>query len=775
MARGGMAIVYVARDIRHDRRVAIKVLLPELTGAVSHERFLREIRLTAKLDHPHIVPLYDSGVIEDVPFYVMPFVDGESLRARVKRQGRLPWPDALRIVHQVADALSYAHGEGIVHRDIKPENILLRGDCAYVSDFGIARAVEQVESDGVTAAGVVIGTPGYMSPEQAAGRKHLDERTDIYSLGCVLNEMLGDTIPPHAQPIIARARAHEPGDRFASVCAFVEALDAGMPAAKRIPAGLARRAMIGLVVASCVVVSLVVFRARAAAARRLATQAAKEYDASRIAVLYFDDHSEQHNLGYLANGLTEGLIHELSGSNALHVISRNGVKPFRDHPVTIDSLIASLRVGSVVAGSVQRSRDVVRVAVELIDARSGTQVASTTIQRPTGELFALEDDLAHEVASLLRRQLGAEIRLRTVEAGTSSEQARQLVLMAEKTREDAEAIGNHRDPYDTPGALALLSRADSMLLAATSADAKWARPIIERGWVALDVGRLTSGETSIAASRLGLALAERAMRVAPDDAGALELRGTSEARLVRLTPHAADSARLFDATERDLRRAVAIDPTLASAWSTLSQFLRLRKGDFAEADVYAQRALAEDAYLTDAPTILEQLYRSTLMLAEYRSAAKWCAKGRLEYPDEWRFVECKLVLLREDQGVTPDPTAAWALVDTLNRMDPSTKAIASGRDYSPLFRQMVAAGVSARAGQIDSARSVLARARRAAAGSSELPFNLDYDEAYLQMVFGARDSAMRLLDAYVRYNPTSRASIARDHLFDSLRVSSGSR
>src|SRR5206468_4189387 len=186
VGRGGMASVFAAHDLRHDRRVAIKVLQPELGVSLSGERFLREIRVTAGLTHPHILPLHDSGDAGGLLYYVMPFVDGESLRQRMRREGKLPLADALRITREVGDALGYAHQRQVIHRDIKPENILLADGHAYVADFGIARAVRRARDTRLTRTGTRIGTPAYMSPEQAFGEEEVDGRSDLYSLACVV-------------------------------------------------------------------------------------------------------------------------------------------------------------------------------------------------------------------------------------------------------------------------------------------------------------------------------------------------------------------------------------------------------------------------------------------------------------------------------------------------------------------------------------------------------------------------------------------------------------
>ena len=247
-----MATVYLAEDLKHNRKVAIKVLKPELASALGSDRFLREIEISAGLDHPHILPLFDSGEAEGFLYFVMPYVDGESLRDRLDREKQLPLEDALQIAREVADALSYAHGRGVIHRDIKPANIMLTGGHARVADFGIARAVRAAGGERLTGTGMSIGTPLYMSPEQAAGSADIDGRSDLYSLGCVLFECLaGQTpftgplesvvhqhlgaeppnittlrpaVPAEVAAALLRALAKTPADRFSPAAQFGEAL-----------------------------------------------------------------------------------------------------------------------------------------------------------------------------------------------------------------------------------------------------------------------------------------------------------------------------------------------------------------------------------------------------------------------------------------------------------------------------------------------------------------------------------------------------------------------
>ena len=246
LGRGGMATVYLAHDLKHDRPVAIKVLRPEIAAALGAERFLREIAITARLDHPHILTLIDSGAADGFLFYVVPYVRGESLRTRLARQDQLPLDEAVRIVRQVASALDHAHRQGVIHRDVKPENILLHEGEAMVTDFGIALAAPQEAGERLTATGLAVGTPAYMSPEQAAGDRHLNARSDVYSLGAVVYEMLAN-VPPPVEAVLNRALSRAPADRFASAGGFAEALSvaaAQAPAPPRSGRGPSRRRLL---------------------------------------------------------------------------------------------------------------------------------------------------------------------------------------------------------------------------------------------------------------------------------------------------------------------------------------------------------------------------------------------------------------------------------------------------------------------------------------------------------------------------------------------------
>ncbi|MCU0621075.1 MAG: protein kinase [Gemmatimonadales bacterium] len=430
IGRGGMATVWRAHDVRHDRDVAIKVLRPEFAAAIGTERFQREIHLTARLQHPNILPVFDSGEADGVLWYAMPLVAGASLRGRLEREGRLPEAEAVRLVREVAGALDYAHAQGIVHRDVKPENILLAQGHALVADFGIARAVAQVGSARLTETGMAIGTLAYMSPEQATADPAIDGRTDQYSLASVLFEMLSGAPPfagtapaallarrlteppppvpedrPVAAPVraaLSRALAREPSGRFASMRDFASALLPDAPAAPSAetaaaaPPRLRRPALLALLALAAAAMV-----ATALAVRAGRRTPAVSHDAS-VAVLPFENRSAEPGDVYLSDGVGDELIVRLTAVPELRVAPRSSVTRLRGVAPSLDSVARALGVAHLVTGSLARQRDSVRVNVELVDVAARRQQWALQRVVPAGALVQLVDTLAAGVASALR-------------------------------------------------------------------------------------------------------------------------------------------------------------------------------------------------------------------------------------------------------------------------------------------------------------------------------------------------------------------------------------
>ena len=421
LGRGGMATVFLAHDLKHDRPVALKVLHPELAHALGPERFLREIHVCARLQHPHIVVVYDSGEADGQLWFTMPYIDGETLRTRLLREKQLPLDDALRIAREVADALHYAHQHGVIHRDIKPENILLSGAHALVADFGIARAFSADIDERLTASGISVGTPQYMSPEQAMAERELDPRTDVYSLGCVLYEMLTGEPPytganpravlakrlsepiPHLRTVrdvplalehvVNRALARAPADRFHTAADLAAALQADQPVRARRPS--IRSVAVGVVL---------VLLALGYATLRWATAASGAPTAS-AAVLPFVDLSPNKDQAYFSDGLTEELMTALSHVPGLRVAARTSSFQFRGQNADIREVGRKLDVGAVLEGSVRKSGNRLRVSAQLISVKDGYQLWSESYDRDLADVFAVQEDVARSIVAALRVQL----------------------------------------------------------------------------------------------------------------------------------------------------------------------------------------------------------------------------------------------------------------------------------------------------------------------------------------------------------------------------------
>ena len=419
LGRGGMATVYLVHDLKHDRPVALKVLRPELGATLGPERFRREIHLAARLQHPHILTVHDSGESDGRLWFTMPYVEGETLRRRLARERQLPLEEAVRIARETAQALQYAHERGVIHRDIKPENLLLSSDgSVLVADFGIARPVGGSQGwnastvTALTEAGLVVGTAGYMSPDQASSDRELDGRTDIYSLGCVLYEMLAGEPPftgPTAQAVMVKR--------------FTDAVPSARRIRPAVPAGLdaaIRRAMAKHPEER--------FSTAAAFAEALAAPAAPVERLPSVAVLPFISLSPNPENEYFADGITEDVIAQLSKIRSLSVISRASVMPFKQRERSLAEVSARLNVGTVLDGSVRRAGDRVRIVAQLIDATTERHLWSDTYDRELTDIFAIQSDVALKIANALQAELSPAERTRIGRKPTQDFRAYQLYL-----------------------------------------------------------------------------------------------------------------------------------------------------------------------------------------------------------------------------------------------------------------------------------------------------------------------------------------------------------
>ena len=781
-----MATVFLARDLKHGRDVAVKVLHPDLARAVGYDRFRREIQIETRLTHPNILPLYDSGEADGLLFYVMPFIDGESLRARMTREHQLPIDEAVRITCEVADALDYAHRHGLIHRDIKPENILLEDNHAIVADFGIARLVTSSADEKLTETGVTLGTPLYMSPEQGMAQRDLDGRSDQYSLACVLYEMLAGQPPftgPTAQSLIARhaldsvpplltvrgtvpeevetaimcALAKVPADRFATVAGFAAALrGTGTFPMRRATLSRTGTAQAARPPRRAVVVALVALFLVGAAGggfllwRRptsLAAAADGAFDKKRIAVLYFDDRSRDGELAYLADGLSESLMEQLEGVKALDVVSKHGVAPFKGKQADVDSVARALHAGTVVRGTVEEDGDRVRLTVRLLEGNTGVEFRSASFSEDKSNLLVARDSLASQVALFLRERLGEEVRLRETRSGTRNADAWSLVQRAEKARKDAEAF---MASDSAEAAARTLAMADSLLAWAEELDSRWATPIVQRAWLAYREVRSSRDELrkpEIIAK--GIGHAERALALDPRNAEAFEVRGTlrNYKRLQGMARDPNEGAELLRTAEADLRQATTLDPGRATAWNTLSLLL-YRKYNRVEANLDAQRAYEADTYLAAAPDIVFRLYATSWDMEQFIEAAKWCDLGRKRFPERSSFMICQLWLLSTNVR-QPDAGEAWRLLGELERVTPKSQWESARREA-----QMIVALSIARAGYPDSARRVIERAR---AGPEIDPRGeLIGQEIIVRAMLGDREEALRLLGPYLTSHPEHR-------------------
>jgi serine/threonine-protein kinase len=647
LGRGGMAVVWLAYDVRHDRPVALKLLHRELAAELGPERFLREIRLTARLQHPHILPIHDSGEAAGRLWYTMPYFEGESLRARLDREKQLPLGDALRIARNVLAALAYAHAQGIIHRDIKPENILLQGGEAVLADFGIARAISAAGGEGLTRTGMAVGTPVYMSPEQGLGAHDLDSRSDVYSMGCVIYEMLaghrpftGSTarellqrhttdpvpsltaarseVPVALDQAVLKALAKDPADRWSGAQEFADALVA-QPVAPRRRLGHA-----GLAVGALVLAALglgVALTTRNASPPPSTT--------TRLAVLPFENLGDSAD-AYFADGVSDAVRGKLTTLPGLEVIARASSMAYRQSGKSPEDIARDLGVRYLVTGTVRWDKAAdrasrVQVSPELVEVRE-TGAPASKWQQPFDaaltDVFQVQADIAGQVARALDVALGARERQHLAERPTADLAAYDAFLKGEDASRGTEiwhapslrrALVFYEQAVERDSTFALawtrIAQSHALLYGASVASPAEAEAA-ERGLA--NAERLAPGAVETYRARAdyeelvrgdiprAFAAAEAGLAKAPDDAELTASAGINELRLGRI-----------DAAITRLRRAEAVDPQSF----IIAQFLGLA--------LYYQRRWGEARHAFERALALAP---SDLLTIDFH-ASTWLSEG----------------------------------------------------------------------------------------------------------------------------------------------------
>jgi serine/threonine protein kinase/tetratricopeptide (TPR) repeat protein len=750
LAEGGMATVYVAHDLRHNRQVALKVLKLELTAVLGAERFLHEIQVTANLQHPHILPLYDSGSADGALFYVMPLIQGQSLRDRLDREKMLTIDESIRITRQVAGALDFAHRQGVIHRDIKPENILLQDGEALLTDFGIALALTQAGGERLTGTGLSIGTLQYMSPEQAAGEHDLDARSDIYSLAAVTYEMLAgeppvtgptanamiaklmtqratplhvlrDVVPRPVDSAVMRALAKAPTDRFSSAREFADAL-----AAPEVAAPAARRTRTLALVMLAILAAVGVFVIAPNGIRRPSTSAARSAEAPAailsIAVLPLDNYSGDSTQEYFAEGMTDELTAALASISQLRVTSRGSAMQFqgRNRPPT-PQIAKTLNVDAVVEGSVSRSGTRVRITAQLIDARADKHLWAKSFERNSGDVLALEAELAAAIAR--------EINVRL----TDSEQSR-LATAPSVNPESHDAYLKGRYYFNRPSdenlQKAIVQFEETVRLSPTFAPG-YSGLSDAYLWAGYNEGFLTASEARPKAK----AAAERAVQL---DSNSVEAH-TSLAVFKLFYEYD------WKGCEREFRRAIRLNPNYAFTHDQFAMSLAFT-GRFDESIAESRRAAELDPL---SPQVLIDASMAPMFEKNF-AAAKELARKAGELDPTYFF---------------PVMIEGWTFLEAgkFSEAVPFLKkATTMG---APPFVTAYLAYAEGAAGNRTSALADLEALRNMSKGGQVLPFN----RALVYLGLGDHERALDNLERALAADSQMMPWLGRDHMFDSLR------
>ena len=703
LGQGGMATVYLAEDLKHHRQVAIKVLRPDLAAALGPERFTQEIEIAARLQHPHILPVHDSGESGGFLYYVMPYVEGESLRERLTNRGELPVHDAVRLLAEVAEALAYAHSRGVVHRDIKPENIMLSGRHALVMDFGVAKAVSEASGrNRLTTAGVALGTPAYMAPEQATADPNIDQRVDIYALGILGYELLTGRTPfggvnaqqilaaqitaapdpvtthrPSVSPALAdvvmRALQKRPADRWQTADEMLAQLEPALtpsggitPSSTRpiTAATLPRAARRVPMWALAVLGGLVLSAAGYGVYRVMGRSAAGGPEAQSVAVLPFTNLGGDSTNRTFTDGIQDEILTDLTRVAALQVTSRNSVQEYRDSPKGVRQIGTELGVRTLLQGQVQRAGDQVRVNVQLVDAPKDRQIWAESYNRQlTAEnVFAIQGDIAQNVAQALQTRFSAASAEAVGRAPTSNLDAldwyhRGKDLFGSRTANVSDTLA--------PAALERAVGLDS-----TFAEA-WAMLAAARSW------RVRTGSTSdTVAAAAALA---RAVALAPSAA---------ETQLAQAY-YAYYALGDYDTALTHFKAAAAIRPSDPETVGGVGYIAR-RKGRWQEALASGQRVVELDPRNAANIADLGQTY---LSMRRYDEAEVQLRRSLILDPNSDYAASLLAILLMVGRG---DTAAARSVLNNLPPGPHPLAAIATA-GLESLRRQFEASAATMRA------------------------------------------------------------------------------